>query len=199
MAATHPDRAGHAIGRLSHRRHVARGDNDTRPPAIHRSCETFKDYPVATPSRPTRKRASEISGKRDQTGRFAPKAALAEAALTAAASYPPLKRVRLTMPEPDFARLRVLKERLKELDRPTRKNELVRAGLHALASLSDEALLLAVEQLPPAKAPKAPKPPKAPKARKALKAPAKSIANKRSAAKQAPATRPRKVRGSVDD
>ena len=71
-----------------------------------------------------------------------------------AASYPPLKKARLTMPEPDFARLRALKERLKVLDRPTRKNELLRAGLHALAALSDEALLLAVEQLPPAKAPK---------------------------------------------
>lgn len=95
------------------------------------------------------------------------------------------------MPEPDFARLRVLKERLKELDRPTRKNELVRAGLHALASLSDKALVLAVEQLPPSKAPKAPKPPKA---RKALKTPTKSIVTKRSAGKP----RPRKSRGSGD-
>lgn len=74
------------------------------------------------------------------------------------------------MPEPDFACLRGLKERLKELDRPTRKNELVRAGLHTLASLSDEALLLAVGQLPPSKEPKAAKPPKSPKAPKPLKA-----------------------------
>ncbi len=89
--------------------------------------------------------------------------------MSTAASYPPLKKARLTMPEPDFARLRWLKERLKMLDRPTRKNELLRAGLQALALLSDEALLLAVEQLPPAKARKAPKPAKsrraAPKAR----------------------------------
>lgn len=151
---------------------------------------------MTTPFRPARKRASETSGKRDHTGRFAPKAALAEAALTAAANYPPLKKARLTMPEPDFARLRALKERLKELDRPTRKSELVRAGLHALVSLSDAALLVAVQQLPPAKAPKAPKPSKA---GRALKAPAKSIANQRSAAKPVHVTRPRKAHRSVDD
>lgn len=148
---------------------------------------------MTTRSRPTRKRASDSSGKRDHTGRFAPKAALAEAASTAATTYPPLKKARLTMPEPDFARLRVLKDRLKELDRPTRKNELVRAGLHALASLSDEALLLAVEQLPPAKAPKAPKP------AKSRRAAPKARVRKQPAVKPKPPARARTSAESADD
>ncbi len=143
---------------------------------------------MTTPSRPARKRESESSGKRDQSGRFAPKAALTEAALPAATTYPPLKKAGLTMPEPDFARLRWLKERLKKLDRPTRKNELLRAGLQALALLSDEALLLAVEQLPPAKAPKAPKPAKS-----------RRTATKQPAAKPKPPARARKSAKSADD
>lgn len=148
---------------------------------------------MTNPSRPARKRAGDSSGKRDQSGRFAPKTALAEAAVAPAASYPPLKKARLTMPEPDFARLRWLKERLKMLHRPTRKNELLRAGLHALAALSDEALLLAVEQLPPAKAPKAPKPAKSPKSTP------RRGAGKRPAAKPRSALRSRKSGQAAND
>lgn len=69
-------------------------------------------------------------------------------------AYPPLERARLTMPRPDFERLRALKARLKALDRPTRKNELLRAGLRQLDALDDEALMNALEGLPPAKPPK---------------------------------------------
>lgn len=148
---------------------------------------------MSTPTRPARKRAGETTGKRDRSGRFTPKATLAEAALAANATYPPLKKARLTMPEPDFARLRALKERLKVLDRPTRKNELLRAGLHALAALSDEALLLAVEQLPPAKAPKPPKPAKAPKSTP------RRGSGKRPAAKSKSALRARKSGEAADD
>lgn len=148
---------------------------------------------MSTPIKPARRRASEATGKRDRSGRFTPKATLAEAALAANAAYPPLKKARLTMPEPDFARLRALKERLKVLDRPTRKNELLRAGLHALAALSDEALLLAVEQLPPAKAPKPPKP------AKARKSTPRRGSGKRPAAKTKPTSRARKSAEATDD
>lgn len=104
---------------------------------------------MTTPPGPARKRASKADGKRDSS-----RTALSKTAAIAAPTYPPLKKARLTMPEPDFARLRFLKERLKALDRPTRKNELLRAGLSALSVMADEALLLAVERLPPAKPPK---------------------------------------------
>lgn len=141
-------------------------------------------------TRPARKRAGDPGGKRDAAGQFTPKSALSEAALGAAARYPPLRKARLTMPEPDFARLRVLKDRLKELDRPTRKNELLRAGLNALALLSDEALLLAVEQLPPAKPPKAAKP---------AKRATRTNAPKQPAARRRPPARARKAGDPADD
>lgn len=105
---------------------------------------------MTAPPGPARKRASKAGGKRDRARTALSK----KTAAIAAPTYPPLKKARLTMPEPDFARLRFLKERLKALDRPTRKNELLRAGLSALSVMADEALLLAVERLPPAKPPK---------------------------------------------
>jgi hypothetical protein len=113
--------------------------------------------------------------------------------MSSVTSYPPLKKARLTMPEPDFAGLRWLKERLKMLDRPTRKNELLRAGLKALSALSDEALLLAVTQLPPAKAPKAPKP------AKSRRTATKAKVRKQPTARQKPPTRARKSAKSADD
>jgi hypothetical protein len=77
--------------------------------------------------------------------------ASATPAVPADAKFAPLKRARLTMPEPDFAKIRVLKERLRELGRATRKNELLRAGLAALTAMPNEELMLFVEQLDPAK------------------------------------------------
>lgn len=65
-----------------------------------------------------------------------------------------LKRRRFTMPQVDFDRMTLLKHRARELGRPTRKNELLRAGLRALVMLTDESLMLALSQLEPVKSPK---------------------------------------------
>ena len=56
-----------------------------------------------------------------------------------------------TMPEIDFALIGTLKARALAAKRETKKSELLRAGLHALASLSAAKLVAALNQLEPVK------------------------------------------------
>ncbi len=79
-----------------------------------------------------------------------PKPAAAPAEMPKAAK---LKLVRdsFTMPQADFALIGVLKERALGFKRPTKKSELLRAGLQALAGLNDTALRAALNALPPLK------------------------------------------------
>jgi hypothetical protein len=57
-----------------------------------------------------------------------------------------------TMPESDFALVGHLKERCLGFKRPVKKSELLRAGLHALAVLSDAELRKRLDALVPLKA-----------------------------------------------
>lgn len=67
---------------------------------------------------------------------------------------PPAKLVRdsFTMPADDFALVDVLKRRALQVQRPAKKSELLRAGLHALSGLSPQALAKALDALAPVKA-----------------------------------------------
>ena len=56
-----------------------------------------------------------------------------------------------TMPEGDFALIATLKARLLAAKRETKKSELLRAGLHALAALDRASLLAALNDLAPVK------------------------------------------------
>lgn len=56
-----------------------------------------------------------------------------------------------TMPESDFALIATLKARALSAQRETKKSELLRAGLHALAALDTPALVAALGQLEPVK------------------------------------------------
>lgn len=56
-----------------------------------------------------------------------------------------------TMPEADFALIATLKARTLAAKRATKKSELLRAGLHALAALDTAHLVRALEQLEPVK------------------------------------------------
>jgi hypothetical protein len=56
-----------------------------------------------------------------------------------------------TMPEADFALIGTLKARALAARRETKKSELLRAGLHALAAMESAALLAALGQLEPVK------------------------------------------------
>jgi hypothetical protein len=64
-----------------------------------------------------------------------------------------LKLVRdsFTMPAPDFALIAALKARALSTQREAKKSELLRAGLHALATLAPAALVKALDALAPIK------------------------------------------------
>jgi hypothetical protein len=62
-----------------------------------------------------------------------------------------LVRDSFTMPQADFELVALLKARALEFKRPTKKSELLRAGLHALNRLNDKALQAALESLTPLK------------------------------------------------
>ena len=63
-----------------------------------------------------------------------------------------LVRDSFTMPAEDFALVDVLKARGLQVQRPVKKSELLRAGLHALSGLSPQALAKALDALAPVKA-----------------------------------------------
>ena len=62
-----------------------------------------------------------------------------------------LVRDSFTMPQSDFDLIAALKARAINFKRPTKKSELLRAGLHALASLNSAALQAALNALTPLK------------------------------------------------
>ena len=59
-----------------------------------------------------------------------------------------LVRDSFTMPRSDFELIALLKERALTFKRPTKKSELLRAGLQALAALNQKQLQTALDRLP---------------------------------------------------
>ena len=80
------------------------------------------------------------------------KPAMDPAAETPAAGPKPPKhklvRDSFTIPRGEYQQLDALKQRLVTLLRPTKKSELLRAGIKLLSSLPDDALLVAVNDVP---------------------------------------------------
>ncbi|UUZ66051.1 hypothetical protein LP417_28705 [Polaromonas sp. P1-6] len=75
---------------------------------------------------------------------FAP----AKADKAAKPKKPKLVRDSFTIPKAEYVVLDDLKQRAAKLTRPAKKSELLRAGIKALAALSDAAFLTALEQVP---------------------------------------------------
>ena len=61
---------------------------------------------------------------------------------------PKLVRDSFTMPKIEYAALAEMKQRAVKLTRPVKKSELLRAAIKTLASLSDAALLSALDKVP---------------------------------------------------
>jgi hypothetical protein len=115
--------------------------------------------PAAQPAKPAR---AMKAGQPAQAAKVvkAPKSPKAPKApkprkAVAPAKPPKLKRkpVRdsFTMPEADFALVATLKARALATGRETKKSELLRAGLHALAAMQTSALVEALQGLEPVK------------------------------------------------
>jgi hypothetical protein len=118
-------------------------------PAIKTSGKTAAKAPAA---KPVLKKAVAIKSPAPKV-----KATKADAPVASAdtakpsPAKPKLVRDSFTMPRSDFALIDLLKERALGFKRATKKSELLRAGLHALISLSDTQLQAALESLTPLK------------------------------------------------
>jgi hypothetical protein len=64
---------------------------------------------------------------------------------------PKLVRDSFTIPKPEYAVLEELKQRAAGLGRPTKKSEVLRAGIKALAAMADDAFLASVGAVPTVK------------------------------------------------
>jgi hypothetical protein len=64
---------------------------------------------------------------------------------------PKLVRDSFTIPKDEYTVLEALKQRAAKLGRPTKKSEVLRAGVQALAAMSDSAFLASVGQVPTVK------------------------------------------------
>jgi len=77
-------------------------------------------------------------------------AVMTDAVEPALAARPPKRvRVRLRMPREDYDLLKGLKARASEFDRPARKSEVLRAGLHALTQATSEEFRALLDALAP--------------------------------------------------
>jgi hypothetical protein len=113
--------------------------------------------PAAAKPRPSLKAAPKPAGK--PAAKATPPAGPArppKAAKEPKAAKPPKVRQKpvrdsFTMPEADFSLVATLKARALAAKRETKKSELLRAGLHALAAMDSAALLAALQALEPIK------------------------------------------------
>jgi hypothetical protein len=99
---------------------------------------------------PTARGTESVSSKKSPKPRAArPKTQLLAVPKAPKPNAPKTERGRFTLPAADFARIAALKQRARDLGRPTKKNELFRVGLAMLSALPDEALVIALDQLEP--------------------------------------------------
>lgn len=64
------------------------------------------------------------------------------------AKKPKMVRDSMSMPKGEYAVMNVLKLRAAKLDRPVKKTELLRAGIKALAAMTDTGFLVALKAVP---------------------------------------------------
>lgn len=98
----------------------------------------------ATPASKTQKPSAKPVATTPVVATAAPKAAAKPAKIKK------VKMVRdsLSMPKPEYAVLDALKLRAAKLGRPVKKTEIIRAGIKAVAALTDSALLAALQAVP---------------------------------------------------
>jgi len=107
----------------------------------------------ATPQKASPKKSSARNASAKKTE---PKKAQSAKPVSAWKEVPEVRaklvRDSFTMPQADFALIHSLKERALDLRRPTKKGELLRAGLHSLQKLSDAQFRIVLDLLPKLKA-----------------------------------------------
>jgi hypothetical protein len=103
-------------------------------PVARAAARALKPAPAPTPARtkPSAKAAAVV-----QPGKKAEKP-----------KKPKMVRDSFTIPKAEYGALDELKARAAKLGRPAKKSEVLRAGVKALAAMTDEALLACLAQVP---------------------------------------------------
>ncbi len=104
-----------------------------------------KKSAIAKAPAPRKAAVKKTAAKRPLSNAVAP-AKVEEAAKSL--KKPKLVRDSFTIPKAEYMVLDELKQRAMKLTRPVKKSELIRAGIKALAALSNAAFLTALEQVP---------------------------------------------------
>lgn len=122
-------------------------DEKDAPMAATKSTATPDDPDTAAAKPAARKAPRKAASAR----RAAPRKGTRAAAAAASADgdgHTKLLRDSFTIPEGEYEVLSALKRRAVGLERPVKKSELLRAGIKALAALSDKAFLSAMAAVP---------------------------------------------------
>ena len=126
-----------------------------RPSAVKRTRPTAKKTAPAQPSpkKVARPNSASVASRPLPFSKKLPANTDRDAAQQTAAKLekqkkPKLVRDSFTIPKVEYLVLDELKLRAAQLTRPAKKSELLRAGIKALAALSDAAFLAALEQVP---------------------------------------------------
>lgn len=134
---------------------TATSKKPARTTAAKPAAKSSKTVAAATPKAPAAKKAAANVTKKAGTAAAKTKASAKPAAQPAAVKAPKAKKPKMvrdsfTIPKPEYDVLDVLKLRAAKLGNPVKKTELIRAGVKAIAALSDAAFkqaLLAVPSL----------------------------------------------------
>ena len=134
------------------------GPTSTAPKAAPKALTKHKSAKPAPAKPPVAKGpAGKAPLKKSSVKKTTAKAPLSKALVPAqvekAAPAPKPKKPKLvrdsfTIPKAEYLVLDALKVRATKLTRPAKKSELLRAGIKALAAMSDAAFLTALEQVP---------------------------------------------------
>ena len=98
--------------------------------------------------RPTATKAKPVVATKKAPAVIATQVAVALTDKPSKPKKPKMVRDSFTIPKSEFTVLQDLKERSNKLARPAKKTELLRAGIKALAALSDAEFLKAIEAVP---------------------------------------------------
>ncbi|RYX92430.1 MAG: hypothetical protein EOO28_22100 [Comamonadaceae bacterium] len=104
--------------------------------------------PVPTPAKAAVPAAPAAAATKPAAAKPATTTPVPRSAKPAKVKKPKQVRDSFTMPKDEYAALEALKLRASKLANPVKKSELLRAGVKALAELSDAAFLAAVKAVP---------------------------------------------------
>jgi hypothetical protein len=121
----------------------------TTSPTPRKTAPKTSTKTAAAPAKKAPVAAKTVAAKKVAAKKAAPRKAAVPAA-TPVAEKPKHKLVRdsFTIPKSEYQLLDALKLRAAALKRPTKKSEILRAGIAALNAMADKALLAALNSVP---------------------------------------------------